>query len=61
MHSKIFRCVLGYFTDTPLDEIPNVAIPLHTLIELRPRPGKRTDLVALQNADGKRHMYLLLP
>ena len=32
------RCVLGYFTNTPLEQIPNVAIPLHTLIELRPKP-----------------------
>ena len=32
------RCVLGYFTNVPLDKIPNVAIPLHTLIELRPKP-----------------------
>ena len=34
-HQAVLRAVLGYFTNTPLEEIPNIHVPLHTLIELR--------------------------
>ena len=37
-HQAVLRAVIGYFTNTPLEEIPNVHVPLHTLIELRPNP-----------------------
>lgn len=33
-HQAILRCVLGYFLDTPLDEIPYLHVPLHTIIKL---------------------------
>eukprot|EP00955_Chlamydomonas_euryale_P024875 262113-Chlamydomonas_euryale.AAC.1 len=34
----VLRAVLGYFTNAPLDTIPTLQIPLHTIVELRPRP-----------------------
>ncbi|KAG1663909.1 hypothetical protein FOA52_002672 [Chlamydomonas sp. UWO 241] len=37
-HQAVLRAILGYFTNTPLEDIPNLEIPLHTIIELRPRP-----------------------
>lgn len=33
-HQAILRCILGYFLDTPLEEIPYVHVPLHTIIKL---------------------------
>eukprot|EP00955_Chlamydomonas_euryale_P076511 362692-Chlamydomonas_euryale.AAC.2 len=44
-HSRLARraiwaCVAGYFMRTPLEEIPRVSIPLHTLLELTPMPGE---------------------
>ncbi|KAG1672615.1 hypothetical protein FOA52_002095 [Chlamydomonas sp. UWO 241] len=36
-HQAVLRAILGYFTNTPLEDIPNAGVPLHTLIELRPR------------------------
>eukprot|EP00877_Chromochloris_zofingiensis_P010699 jgi/Chrzof1/5883/Cz16g19090.t1_FBP3A[v5.2] len=37
-HQAVLRAVYGYFTATPLKDIPRLDIPLHTLIELQPRP-----------------------
>uniref|UniRef100_A0A7R9VHD7 6-phosphofructo-2-kinase domain-containing protein n=1 Tax=Chlamydomonas euryale TaxID=1486919 RepID=A0A7R9VHD7_9CHLO len=37
-HQAVLRAVLGYFTNAPLDTIPTLQIPLHTIVELRPRP-----------------------
>lgn len=34
----VLRAILGYFTNAPLKDIPTLEVPLHTLIELRPRP-----------------------
>ncbi len=36
-HQAVLRCLYGYFLDTPLDEIPFLEIPLHTVIKLIPK------------------------
>ncbi|GMT24312.1 hypothetical protein PFISCL1PPCAC_15609, partial [Pristionchus fissidentatus] len=36
-HQAVLRCILAYFTDRPLDEVPYIDVPLHTLIKLVPR------------------------
>lgn len=36
-HQAVLRCLYGYFLDTPLDEIPFLDIPLHTVIKLIPK------------------------
>lgn len=36
-HQAVLRAILGYFLGTPLDELPYLKIPLHTLIQLTPR------------------------
>ncbi|KAJ8981756.1 hypothetical protein NQ317_004936 [Molorchus minor] len=33
-HQAVLRCVLGYFLETPPEEIPYVHVPLHTIIKL---------------------------
>lgn len=33
-HQAVLRCVLGYFLDTPPEEIPYIHVPLHTIIKL---------------------------
>lgn len=33
-HQAILRCVLGYFLETPLEEIPYLHVPLHTIIKV---------------------------
>lgn len=35
-HQAVLRCILCYFTERPLDELPYVKVPLHTLIKLTP-------------------------
>ncbi len=35
-HQAVLRCILCYFLDKPLDEVPYVKVPLHTLIKLTP-------------------------
>uniref|UniRef100_A0A061SGZ3 6-phosphofructo-2-kinase / fructose-2,6-bisphosphatase n=1 Tax=Tetraselmis sp. GSL018 TaxID=582737 RepID=A0A061SGZ3_9CHLO len=37
-HQAILRALYGYFTNKPLSEIPTLEIPLHTVIELTPKP-----------------------
>mmetsp|Transcript_33362 Transcript_33362/g.94519 ORF Transcript_33362/g.94519 Transcript_33362/m.94519 type:complete len:475 (-) Transcript_33362:36-1460(-) len=37
-HQAILRAMYGYFTNKPLADIPKLEIPLHTVIELTPRP-----------------------
>lgn len=37
-HQAILRAIYGYFMRIPLDEIPSIPIPLHTLIEMTPLP-----------------------
>ncbi|KAG2451906.1 hypothetical protein HYH02_003681 [Chlamydomonas schloesseri] len=42
-HQAVLRAVLGYFMAKPLASIPTLDIPLHTLMELRPRPDGTMD------------------
>jgi hypothetical protein len=37
-HQAVLRAVLAYFLGVPLRDLPRIEVPLHTLIELRPRP-----------------------
>ncbi len=36
-HQAVLRALYGYFTDQPLDAIPHLPLPLHTLITLEPK------------------------
>jgi 6-phosphofructo-2-kinase/fructose-2,6-biphosphatase len=36
-HQAVLRALYGYFQNRPLEEIPALDIPLHTLIELAPQ------------------------
>lgn len=56
-HQAILRCIYGYFTATPPNEIPLLEIPLHTLIELRPRSDGTMEVQELKASVGiDRHM-----
>lgn len=33
-HQAVLRCILGYFLNTPKEEIPYIHVPLHTVIKL---------------------------
>lgn len=33
-HQAVLRCILGYFLETPPDQLPYVKVPLHTVIKL---------------------------
>lgn len=33
-HQAVLRCILGYYLETPFDEIPYMHVPLHTIIKL---------------------------
>lgn len=35
-HQAVLRCILCYFMDKPLGELPYVEVPLHTLIKIQP-------------------------
>lgn len=35
-HQAVLRCLYAYFLDIPMEELPYLAIPLHTLIKLEP-------------------------
>jgi broad specificity phosphatase PhoE len=35
-HQATLRCLYGYFTQTPLEEIPHLNVPLHTVIRFVP-------------------------
>lgn len=37
-HQAVLRAIYGYFMAVPLDKIPVIDVPLHTLVELRPKP-----------------------
>jgi len=37
-HRGVLRPILGYFKEFPLEKIPFVDIPLHTVIKLTPTP-----------------------
>lgn len=35
-HQAVLRCLYGYLTDQPRQQVPHLAMPLHTVIRLRP-------------------------
>ena len=35
-HQAVLRCLYAYFLDIPMEELPYLSIPLHTLIKLEP-------------------------
>ena len=35
-HTAVLRCILGYFMDVPLKDIPYIDVPLHNIIKLVP-------------------------
>ena len=35
-HQAVLRCILAYFLEKPLAELPYISVPLHTLIKLTP-------------------------
>lgn len=37
-HQAVLRALYGYFMNRPLDEVPSLNIPLHTIMELTPQP-----------------------
>ena len=37
-HQAVLRAVVGYLTARPQEDIPTLAIPLHTVVELTPLP-----------------------
>mmetsp|Transcript_6882 Transcript_6882/g.17136 ORF Transcript_6882/g.17136 Transcript_6882/m.17136 type:complete len:656 (-) Transcript_6882:490-2457(-) len=49
-HQAVLRALYGYFTSAKLADIPTLEIPLHTLIELLPRPDgtMQVDLVPMR-------------
>lgn len=36
-HQAVLRCIMGYFLDRPLEDLPYIKVPLHTLIKLTPQ------------------------
>lgn len=36
-HNAILRALIAYFTDQPRDDVPHLNVPLHQVLELRPR------------------------
>ena len=38
-HQAILRCLLGYFLAKPVEEVPYIEMPLHTVISLTPSGG----------------------
>ena len=35
-HQAVLRCIMGYFLDKPVEDLPYIKVPLHTLIKLTP-------------------------
>jgi broad specificity phosphatase PhoE len=35
-HQAVLRCILAYFLEKPLSELPYVKVPLHTIMKLTP-------------------------
>jgi len=36
-HQAVLRCIMGYFLDRPVEDLPYIKVPLHTLIKLTPQ------------------------
>lgn len=48
-HNAVIRALYAYFTDEPAERVPQLEIPLHTLIQLTPRAyGSAEERVALR-------------
>lgn len=46
-HQAVLRCILGYFLDRPLENLPYIHVPLHTLIKLTPQAyGCETEFIS---------------
>merc|ERR1719357_1107019 len=35
-HQAVLRCIMAYFMEKPLAELPYIKVPLHTLIKITP-------------------------
>ena len=42
-HPTVLRCIYAYLSDKPESEIPELAIPLHTVFELQPKAYGRAN------------------
>merc|ERR1739848_300392 len=49
-HLAVQRCLYGYFTGCPMEDIPNLEMDMHSVVELR--PGPFGCLVIATNLDG---------
>ena len=38
-HQAVIRCIVAYLTECPLDQLPYIKIPLHTIIKVTLRNG----------------------
>jgi len=36
-HQAVLRCIMGYFLDRPLEDLPYIKVPLHTMVKLTPQ------------------------
>jgi len=53
-HQGILRCLYGYFAIAPVDDIPNLDFPLHTLIRFIPEAyGYTEDRFTLDKISGE--------
>ena len=39
-HQAVIRCIVAYLTERPLDELPYIKIPLHTIIKVTMKNGQ---------------------
>lgn len=59
-HQAILRVIYGYFTQQPIESIPTITVPLHTVIELTPYPdGKMKEQRCVRTSEHSIHCYLV--
>lgn len=52
-HQAVLRCLLGYFIDTPITDIPRMKVPLHTVIKITPTAyGTKEERIKLHDTCG---------
>jgi len=51
-HLAVQRCIYGYFTGCPMEELPNLQMDMHSVIELQPGPFGSTVSRTCLDADG---------
>jgi 6-phosphofructo-2-kinase/fructose-2,6-biphosphatase len=51
-HQAVLRVLVGYLLACPQDSVPGISIPLHTLIELTPRPDGTMSVAYIPVATG---------